>query len=282
MYFCFIFMFLILLEWFYKLRRQFQPTRLPHGTASPPGRRHHFLPSKEAAHHFLQKGVGFCSFPGSRHLSMNENQRKWIFKQVWVTVCIPSLKRSWNSSFWRILLKWNCRYCDWYMFNPAGWMAMLFAATGLECSAPCESAVQEHLLTMTRPCIISPHHVNLFCTSVCINSSCSWPSDILGIKWISVKFPSQIFFFGKFCCGKKKEIYHQLNTMRTFFFFLRISIKTKILVDSSIQTLCSVLGWITLIWRFSAHPPCQVGWRLLWDSHLRCPEMFGLWLDSCP
>lgn len=80
MYFCFIFMFLILLEWFYKLSRQIQPTRLSHVTSSPPGRRLHFLPSEEVVQHFPQKGGGFCSFPGSRYFSINENQRKGIFQ----------------------------------------------------------------------------------------------------------------------------------------------------------------------------------------------------------
>lgn len=80
MYFCFIFMFLVLLEWFYNFSRQIQPIRPHHGTASPPGRQDHFLASREVAQNFPRKGGGFCSVPGSQHLHMNENQRKQIFK----------------------------------------------------------------------------------------------------------------------------------------------------------------------------------------------------------
>lgn len=93
-------------------------------------------------------------------------------------------------------------------------------------------AVQKYLLTMTRPYIISAHNVNLSVQwSVCMSSSSySWPSEILGIKWISVKFPSQIFFFGKFCWGKKNK-YTVIIWTQWKLVFLKIYIKSKILTQ---------------------------------------------------
>lgn len=59
MYFCFISMFLILLEWFYNLKAV-QPGRPPLPTASP-GRWHHYLPPEEKRPHIPQSGGRFCS-----------------------------------------------------------------------------------------------------------------------------------------------------------------------------------------------------------------------------
>lgn len=62
MYLCFIFMFLILLE----LLQTQQATSW------------HIFTTRAAPH--FHSGGGFCLFPDSQHLSMNEKQRKGVFK----------------------------------------------------------------------------------------------------------------------------------------------------------------------------------------------------------
>lgn len=161
-------------------------------------------------------------------------------------------------------------------------MECTFQGWGSAADLPVSHCCAGFLLILTRPCIISLHNVNLYVQwSVCMSSSFySRPAKILGIKWISVNFPSPafwvleektifhpqlnktIFYWGLFfwfdccsCCGSQSPLYriedgpggvpsspHQEPYKLGYSPVLYQNVKYSIL------TL--ILGWITFIWGF--------------------------------
>lgn len=96
------------------------------------------------------------------------------------------------------------------MFSSAGHMECTLQGWGSAADLPMSHCCAGFLLISTRPCVISLHNVNLYVQwSVCMSSSFySRPAKVLGIKWISVKFPSPAFLI---VLGEKEIFYPQLN-----------------------------------------------------------------------
>lgn len=96
------------------------------------------------------------------------------------------------------------------MFSSAGHMECTLQGWGSAADLPVSHCCTGFLLILTRPCVISLHNVNLYVQwSVCMSSSFyGRPTKILGIKWLSVKFPSPAFWV----LLEEKAIFHpQLN-----------------------------------------------------------------------
>lgn len=113
------------------------------------------------------------------------------------------------------------------MFSSAGHMECTLQGWGSAADLPESHLCAGFLLILTRPCVISLHNVNLYVQwSVCMSSSFyNWPAKILGIKWISVTFPSPAFLI----VLEEKEIYYpQLNKTifywGLFFFLTAVSV----------------------------------------------------------
>lgn len=157
MYFCFIFMFLILLlEWFYKLSRQFSPAGL--------------LPPQDGDRKWR---TIFCRKADSERSSpqdgwMTENQRKGISPSCWITVCIPNLICPWNEPFGAFCVDWYINKSvigDVKLCGPYG---MYFAGVGLCCRFPSESLMCRIPPDLDQTLRYFPTQCKSVCTTRCL------------------------------------------------------------------------------------------------------------------